>query len=83
MTRIKVQIKNGVYPTQYAITEVTDDAYQIIQRKVIESVTKNADLQLLLQSANMTLQKLMETSITDEIVLSAITESVNNIKQRK
>ena len=76
MVRIRVKNKVG----GYYITEVTPETYKIIERKVIESIHDDIEMQTLLQTLKITLAKLMETSITVDMVEEAILESSDNLR---
>jgi hypothetical protein len=80
MRKIKVINSGVIYPN---IIEVTDETYKIIERKVIESVTDTVEKQILLKETKITLPMLMETCITETMVHEAITESINDIKNKK
>jgi hypothetical protein len=71
---IKIKVFRG---TDYKIVEVTEETYKIIERKVIEAATANVELQIFLRDASITLPKLMESAITEEIAIDAILESKN------
>ena len=85
MKKIRVQkhIDGVQHLGLFTITEVTEETYKIIERKVIESVTKKVELQILMMETKITLPKLMETHITEAMVHEAITESINDLKQKK
>lgn len=84
---IKIRVQKNLQGVQhlglYTYTEVTEETYKIIERKVIENATKNIQLQIFLKETNITLPKLMETAITETIVHEAITESINDIRNKK
>jgi predicted nuclease with TOPRIM domain len=76
-------IKIKVYTdTTYKVTEVTQDVYTIIERKVIEQATENVELQIFLKEVSITLPKLMDCCITIAIYEEALQENINNIKQK-
>lgn len=84
---IKIRVQKNLQGVQhlglYTYTEVTPETYKIIERKVIENATKNIELQIFLKETNITLSRLMETAITEDIVHEAITESINDIRNKK
>ena len=69
----------------YTITEVTEDTYKIIKRKVIESIeyerSEKSTFDLLFEDITK-INRLMETCITMDIYEQAIQESTNNIKNK-
>ncbi len=77
-------IKIKVYTDMtYKVTEVTEDVYKIIERKVIAEATENVELQIFLKEVSITLPKLMESCITIAIYEEALKENLQNIKEKK
>lgn len=80
MRKIKFLIPND--RMEYKFTEVTEETYAILERKVIENSTRNIQLQTFLQETKITLSKLMETAITEKMVNDSIKESIDNLKNK-
>lgn len=77
---IKIRVLNDLQ--NFVNIEVSDEIYKIIERKVIESVTTNTELQTFLQAAKITLEKLMFSCITERMVNEAVNECVTNLKKQ-
>jgi hypothetical protein len=77
MKKIKVFDSLG---GRYVFLEVAPEIYDILKRKVIKRNCSTEKMQLL-QTLKIDLDKLMETSITDEMVNEAVNEVVNNLKK--
>ena len=85
---IKIKVKKNSVPgfdsnNDFVIIEVDEQIYKIIERKVIESVTDSIEKQTLLQECKITLPKLMESCITEDMVNEAVNESLTYLKQKK
>lgn len=79
MVKIKVLTRKGVY----VVTEVTEDTYKIIRRKVIEGRCKHEGLRVYFnEEPTQIVERLMQNDITEKMVNDSITECINNIKNK-
>ena len=68
---IKINVFTGA---EFRKAEVCEELYKILQEKVIKSLTHNLELQIFLQESKITLERFMESSITEKMLTEAINE---------